>query len=103
MVSRIKLGELINSVQDISYELLQKDPRGHADFAAEGPGDDVGEIADVRVIHSAFHPTRIGRPASIKVSDLGAQGDKSYAVKSWHSYLDGRRVVESGVSAKVGS
>ena len=46
----VEVRELVNAVQHIGDQLLQKNPRGYADFAAQAAGHGLGQIPDVAVV-----------------------------------------------------
>ena len=54
MLMGVKVGKLVDTVQDVGHQLLQEDARSHANFSSQSTGNGTGKFIDVCV-------TRLGR------------------------------------------
>ena len=48
MQARVEIGELVDPVQHVADQLLEEDPRRHADLAAQLPRHGAGQLGDIQ-------------------------------------------------------
>ena len=71
VATRVEILMLVNAIEHVGDELLEKQPRGNPDFPAEAAGDSGGEGCDVGVVDDDWDAWR--GTDSVKVSDATAE------------------------------
>src|SRR5699024_3774091 len=91
----------IDAVEDIADEVLEEEPWGDADLAAESAGDGVREINEVAVIDVIHDASLGGRSLGEDVPHVGSEFEEPVVIESLEADLHGPWVVESWISAEV--
>ena len=72
MKTRVEIGELVDSVQNVADQLLEKNPRRHPDLASQLPGDRTGQVRDIPVITQTLDTLRAAGVLAIDIANFAA-------------------------------
>ena len=101
VLPRIEIGVLIDTIQHVGDELLEKQSRGNADPAAQLASHGRGQRSDIGIVDEAVDPLRHLTLLAINFPDLGPDVAKLVEVESWKPNLDRARVVETGLGREI--
>src|SRR2546428_9624803 len=95
MLSRVEVLELVNPVQHIGDEFLEKNARCNANFAAEFPRHSVCQVTDIDIVTPLGDTRRCWRMLHEDVADFVADQAQPVKVESWEANLYGARIIEA--------
>jgi hypothetical protein len=95
VLSRVEILELINPVQDIGDEFLEKNAWCNANFPPEFPRHCVGQVTDVGIVTPLGNTRRGWRMLHENSADFVADKAQPVKVESRETHLHGTRIIEA--------
>ena len=95
MLSRVEVLELVNPVQDIGDEFLEKNARCNANFPPEFPRHRVCQVTDIGIVTPLGNPHHSRRMLHENSADFVADEAQPVKVESRETHLHGTRIIEA--------
>jgi len=97
MLSRMEILELINPVQHVGDQFLEKNAWCNANFPAEFPRHSLGQVTDVGIITPLGNTRRCWRMLHEDRADFVPDQAQPVKVESRETNLHGARIIETNL------
>src|ERR1035438_8045811 len=101
MLSRVEVLKLVNPVQNVRDQLLEKQARGNAHLASELPRYSSCQADDEFISGQVPHPIRGRTVREVEVTHLDPNLDQAGLIERWQSKLDRSWVVKPCVRLEI--
>jgi hypothetical protein len=98
---RVEIGELVDAVQQVGHQLLEEQPRRHADLAAQLARHRPRQRVDAGVVRELADAGAVRGVGGVHVADLLAHLDQALVGEGGQAHLHRPQVVEARLRLEV--